>query len=174
MEHISKSPIKLMIVGPAQHGKDTVAELLSEYLGLTFMSSSLFCINKFIFDILGPEYGYSLPYHLYENRDFHRTELYNLISDYTKDDLSKLSRELFKEDNIYVGCRNREEFLKSKEESLFHLSIWVDASERKTMEPPTSMTIKKSDADIIIDNNGTLNQLKDKLKSLAEILKYIN
>jgi hypothetical protein len=32
--------MKLLIIGNARHGKDTLAELLNEYYGLKFMSSS--------------------------------------------------------------------------------------------------------------------------------------
>lgn len=163
-----------MLLGEAQHGKDTVADLFTEFLpGMTSMSSSLFCIEEFIFDEVGVDLGYSTPMELYLNRDNHRDILFNRIVEYNTPNLSKLGMELLSKYPIYIGCRNINEFLALKNNRGFDISIWVDASNRKPKEPSTSMTISKSHADIIIDNNGTLAELNEKVKSICNLLQLI-
>ena len=56
---------------------------------------------------------------------------------------------------------------------LFDLIIWVDASERLPKEPSTSFNIDKSCADIIVENNGTLEEFVQKTKNIGNILKKI-
>jgi hypothetical protein len=50
------------------------------------------------------------------------------------------------------------------------LIIWVDASERLPLEHVSSFNIKKSDADIIIENNGTYDEFKEKVIRLGNTL----
>ena len=47
-------------------------------------------------------------------------------------------------------------------QGLFDLIVWVDASDRLPLEPATSFNIDKSCADIIINNNGTLDEFKSR------------
>jgi len=55
---MKQNNIKLLIIGAAHWGKDTVAELLKEYNGLNFISSSQACADIFIYDELKDKYGY--------------------------------------------------------------------------------------------------------------------
>ena len=51
-----------------------------------------------------------------------------------------------------------------------NLVIWVDASGRLPEEPSTSFNITKSDADIIIENNGSFEEFKEKAKKIGSVL----
>jgi hypothetical protein len=55
-------------------------------------------------------------------------------------------------------------------QGLFDLIIWVDASGRLPLEPSESFNIDISCADIIIENNGTLDEFKGKVKRIGRIL----
>ena len=44
--------MKILILGTARHGKDTLAELLNEDFGMTFKSSSEMANELFIYDEL--------------------------------------------------------------------------------------------------------------------------
>jgi hypothetical protein len=62
-----------------------------------------------------------------------------------------------------------------EDEGLVDYTIWVDASKRHPPEPDTSCTITSSDADFIIDNNGSLAQLNSNIaKVLWQIYKLEN
>ena len=50
---------KLLVIGNARHGKDTVCDILREEFGYSFRSSSDFCAEKFIYAELKDRYGYT-------------------------------------------------------------------------------------------------------------------
>jgi len=69
---------KLLIIGHARHGKDTLAELLRDTFELKFVSSSQAASDIFIFDELKDKYGYTTPEECFEDRVNHRAEWYDM------------------------------------------------------------------------------------------------
>lgn len=168
---MKKNNIRLCIVGSARWGKDTVAELLKEYYGLNFISSSQACADIFIYDELKDKYGYKTPEECFLDRVNHRDEWYQMICNYNKDDKAKLAKEILKYNNTYVGMRDWAEIQECLKQELFDLVIWVDASKRLPQESVESFNITTADADVIIENNGTLEELKEKVKRIGKLLK---
>lgn len=162
--------IRLLIIGPARHGKDTLAEILNEVYGLKFISSSQACADIFIYDELKDKYGYKTSEECFNDRVNHRAEWYQMICAYNKDDKAKLAKEILKYNNTYVGMRNHDEILECRRQGLFDLIIWVDASERLPNEDISSFNITKNDADIIVENNSTLEEFKMKVIRLGKFL----
>lgn len=160
---------KLLVVGHGRHGKDTVCEMLEQY-GYVFKSSSKFCSELFIFDKLKNKYGYQNELECYQDRHNHRTEWYNLIHDYCKDDLAKLGRELFAGHDIYCGLRNRREFFAMKNEEIFDYAIWVDRTDHLPLEDPSSMSIEQWMCDYTIDNNDSLERLQKNVHILMQTI----
>lgn len=149
---------KLLIVGHGRHGKDTVCELLQNY-GYSFQSSSKFCSELFIFNELKDKYGYSNEEECYADRHNHRSEWFDMIHGYCRDDLAKLGRNLFAENDIYCGLRNHREFFAMQNEEIFDYAIWVDRTDHLPLEDSSSMTIQQWMCDYTIDNNGDLARL---------------
>lgn len=134
---------KILILGHARHGKDTVAEYITELEpDLKFASSSLFAGEKAVIPVLGPMYNYKDVNEAYEDRLNHRQEWFELIKEYNKDDPARLARELLEDHDIYVGMRSNTEYQACVEEGLFDLIIWVDASSRCAPEPRESFNIQ--------------------------------
>ena len=161
--------MKMFIVGHGRHGKDTVAEIMSED-GLSFVSSSMFvaeCCCRPWMEKLGITYD-TLD-ECYADRHNYRQEWYEAIKDYSKDDQTRLAREIFSEHDLYVGCRDRKQFLASHK--LSDLSIWVDACVRVPVSDPTCK-ILSGDCDIILDNNGTLDELRERVWRLMTALGF--
>lgn len=159
--------IKLMILGYARHGKDTVAEILTKEHGLKFVSSSHAAAEKVMvpyFRSIGVEYA-SLE-ECYADRVNHRQEWYEQISGYNTPDKARLAREIYSEADIYVGIRSAEEFNAVKAEGLFQYSIWVDRSEHQPPESTASNTITQDMANYVLNNNGTLEQLRIRTSNL--------
>jgi len=167
---MKQNNIRLNIVGSARHGKDTLAEILNEHFGLKFISSSQACADIFIYDALKDKYGYKTPEECFDDRVNHRSEWYQMICDYNKDDKAKLAKEILKYNNTYVGMRNHDEIEECRKQGLFDLIIWVDASERLPKEDSTSFNITKADADIIVENNQDLKTFKNKIDKLGKLL----
>jgi dephospho-CoA kinase len=156
--------MKLCIIGYGRHGKDTCAEIITNKTGLKSLSSSMFCSEKIVFPKLKNLYGYINPEDCFNDRSNHRKEWYELIKDYCKNDLTRLTREIIENSDIYIGIRDIHEFKASKH--LFDLVIWVDASERLVPESVDSCTVTKDCADIIIENNGTFEEFYGKVTRL--------
>lgn len=70
----------------------------------------------------------------------------------------------------YHYKRDRAEISNCVKQGLFDLIIWVDASERLEEEDSSSFNIDKSYADIIVDNNGTLEQYRNRVIRLGKVL----
>lgn len=161
--------MKLFILGFARHGKDTVAEIIRDYSGLTFESSSHIACESVVIPHL-KELGieYDSIEEAYADRMHHRTAWYDAITAFNIPDRCKLSTLIFNLHDIYVGIRNREEFLASKHMS--DLAIWVDAYPRVRYDDPTCK-IHPNDADVIIKNQGTVEELTSRVHRLMNALR---
>ena len=162
--------MKLLVIGHGRHGKDTVCEILQEKYDLSFESSSRFCSKHFIFDLLKDKYNYKDEYDCYNDRFNHRTEWYNAIREYNKDDDSRLGREILKRYNIYSGLRNKNEFFALKKNKVFDYAIWVDRCDHLPKEDPSSMSIEQWMCDYTLDNNGSLERLEKNVYTLMRTI----
>ena len=162
--------MKILILGNARHGKDTLAELFNQHFGLTFMSSSQASADFFLYNQLKDKYGYTTSEECFEDRVNHRDEWYQAICDYNKDNRARLAQDILSRSNCYVGMRDKEEFNECVKQKLFDIIIWVDASKRLPLEPGTSFNINMSDADVIVENNGTFEEFVEKSKRIGKVL----
>jgi hypothetical protein len=161
---------KLLIIGNMRHGKDSMAEILQDKFGLKFKSSSEAAAEIFIYDELKGKYGYKTPFECFEDRVNHRSEWYDLICDYNSVDRAKLAKGILEYADCYVGMRDSGEIKECIKQNLFDLIVWVDASERLPLEDVSSFNITKSDADVIIENNSTFEEFKEKVIRLGNAL----
>jgi len=165
---------KILLVGHGRHGKDTVAELIQLYYGFSFQSSSEFAAEEVVYPVLKDKYGYKNPRECFEDRHKHRAEWYNLISEYCKEDPTRLGRNIFKSSDIYCGLRNKREFHALRNGGYFDVSIWVDRSDKLSRESKKSNSIEPWMADFVIDNNGTKDDLAVAVKLLMDNLLSLN
>jgi hypothetical protein len=166
-----KNP-KLLVVGHARHGKDTVCEILASDYGFTFESSSRFCSKLFIFDQLKSKYGYANEEECYADRMNHRSEWFSLIQEFNREDKAKLGKAIFDEYDIYCGLRNNEEFEAMDSQKVFNFSVWVDRSKVLPLEPFESMTLNRNRMMLEVDNNGTLDDLKANVSKLIDKINF--
>lgn len=159
--------MKILILGNARHGKDTLAELLADRFGMTYKSSSEMAMEIFLFDMLKEKHGYETMQECFEDRVNHRQTWYLSICDYNKDDRARLAKDILEGHDCYVGMRDLDEFKAAKE--LFDVIIWVDASKRLGTSENTNK-IPVSEADMVITNDGTFEDFKDKARLLGNML----
>lgn len=162
---------KLLIIGHARHGKDTVAEIFAEQLGLKFTSSSVFVGKEIIWDKWGKD-RYNTFEEMFEDRVSKENRIIwgNLIAEYNTPDKTKTATTMLDRGyDMYVGMRRIEELEACLEKELFDHIIWVDATNRLPLEDPGSMTIDSTYADIFIDNNGTEEELKLGMNKLCDL-----
>jgi hypothetical protein len=161
---------KLLVIGHGRHGKDTVCEYLNKHMRFDFKSSSKFCSERFIFDMLKDKYGYADEQECYADRHAHRVEWYDAICAYNVPDPARLGREIFAAHDIYCGLRNKKEFHAMKNTGVFDYAIWVDRSDHLPLEPKDSMSLEQWMADYTIDNNGTIEELEFNINELMHMI----
>lgn len=192
---------KFLILGHARHGKDTVAEILSDEYGFAFASSSLFCAEKVIWDAIHNQQA-AIDRHIaagspgmsagqlieelsmmaareypsyaqcFADRGNFRAAWFSLIAAYCYPDKERLAREIFAENDIYVGIRNKRELNAVLNAGLADVTIWVDASERVDQEPMASCTVEPWMAMFTIDNNGSAEDLHRNVHQLMSTLGF--
>lgn len=170
--------MKYCILGHGRWGKDTLGEIMKDTLSLKCKSSSEFVCEKAVFPILRAKYGYKTSQECFEdrhnpNKSLLRKEWFELITDYNTPDKSRLATQLLRENDMYIGLRNKDEFDACKAKNLFDLVIWVDASKRLPPEDKSSMTVTREDADIIIENNEDLASFIDKANRLCNFIQKV-
>jgi len=170
---------KLMIVGHARHGKDTVCEILARDWDYQWTTSSKIAAGvaweraakwrgsgmskemkeeacRIVDTCLTIEDCFEDRHHSHRTRQF----WYEAIAEYGREDPTRLTRKIFAQCDIYAGCRNpRELHAAQRAPDLDFLTVWVDRSKVLPPEPSTSMGIETWMADVIIDNNGDLDDL---------------
>ena len=161
---------KILIIGHARWGKDTVAEILRDGWGYKFCSSSLAACEKVVFPVMSKQEGYTSVEECFEDRVNHRTQWHQLISEYNTPDKTRLAREIMETNDIYVGMRCQEELKATR--GLFDVVVWVDASQRLLPEPASSNTLTKEMADYCISNNGDLKDLVNEVYAFAVYLNH--
>lgn len=162
--------VPVILTGYKEHGKDEACKLLGD-LGLTSVSSSWYACQKFIFDTLKDDFGYATPQECYDDRRDKRDLWFRLIRDYNDDCLTRLADEIFEDGyDIYNGLRNREEFEAIKQKYPDLIVVWIDALDRKPAESADSMELSIEDAHLIIDNNGSIEDLRQQVFSIHTIL----
>lgn len=166
---------KILILGHARHGKDTVAEIFRDVGDYSFQSSSMAALEEIIWPKIG--YSYKNKEECFKDRVNNRKLWFDLINEYNREHNeeyneecpAKLTVKVLEKNDIYVGMRDIREFKNSV--ILFDLTIWVDASERLPLEREDSFNIPKECADIVIENNGGLEDLKFKVTRLIKGLE---
>lgn len=160
---------KIVVMGYARHGKDTVCELLANKYGLKFTSSSWFCAEHVVMPQLNGQFQYKDVEACYNDRSNHRALWYDLITAHNTPDKSRLGREIFEQNDVYCGIRNAREFHALKNAGVVTWSIWVDAAERgMPIEDKSSCTVEPWMADFVLDNNGSLEDLERNLEVLMQ------
>lgn len=157
--------MKLLVLGYARHGKDTVAEYLRDDFGMDFRSSSHFLAEACVRPYLA-ERGitYATLDECYADRVNHRAAWHDAIAAYNAEDPTKLAREILKVADIYVGLRSNREYVAAR--PLFDAVLWVDASARGLPpEPRSSMDIEYDPYRmLVVHNSRDLDHLRAEVR----------
>jgi hypothetical protein len=182
---------KILIIGYAGHGKDTVAAMLRDNHGLRFKSTSEFCAEQVIWPLVADaitlkEFAqkyriqdaqaqrlrsmgrimhdkYTSAQECFEDRANFRHFWYEAILRYNDPDFDRLAKNLLKENDIYCGMRNVYELSACRQAGLFDAIIWIDRSKHLPPEDFSSCTVTAHMADFIINNNSDLKSLEQEV-----------
>jgi hypothetical protein len=158
----------LVVTGFKGHGKDTACYMLYQRFGIPFITSSAHACETFLFEQMVREgHPYRNAAECFADRDNHRDYWYEAIRAYNGDDPARMGREIFGRVSVYCGLRHMEELQALKAEGLVDAVVWIDASSRKPPEAASSMSIPMSEADYVIDNNGTKMELESAINQFV-------
>lgn len=156
---------KILILGDARHGKDTLAEMICDNSDLNFASSSQTALDVFLYDVLFKKYGlvYASKEQAFEDRVNHRDKWFDEICLFNKEDKLKLTKEILKIADIYVGLRSHLEVEQAIKENTFDhiIGIYNYRKSRESKESNIADVLRYSD--FVILNNGTLEDLLNKV-----------
>lgn len=181
---------KILVIGHKRHGKDTVGELLRDEFDMAFTSSSAFCAETVVMPAIEEAWArwedpvrgrnvsqppiprYASAQECFDDRgiDAHRKFWYDAIRAFNQSDPTALGAAIFAENDIYVGLRHKAEFHAVKNAGIPDVVIWVDRSEHLPPESPDSCTVEPWMADFVVDNNGSIEDLKRNLMSLMSAI----
>ena len=153
--------MKILILGHAEHGKDTVANILVELYGLKFYSATEYIADNIIFPSL--KHKYKSKEECLADKVNNRKLWYDLVYDYKGD----IVNEVLELSDIYVGLRDISTLIKCIHNNTFDLILAVHNPFKKG-EDTDSMTIPIfMYSDLVILNNKDIKSLKDKLRYLS-------
>lgn len=149
----------LLVIGNGRHGKDTFCEILRDYHGYKFISSSMFVCQEAIWDEWGST-RYATQDDCYNDRHNHRALWYDMISEFNNPVRTNTATGMLEQGyDIYCGMRKRAEYEACLDAGLFDHVVWVDRSEHLPPEAPESMDLNMGDATLVVDNNGSMRDL---------------
>lgn len=160
---------KLLIIGHAGHGKDSVSEILTEK-GFKCLLSSKFALTNIMIPYFQKE-GIIYPTYAdcFADRNNCRDVWKREIENYNAPTFNRITRETFAAGyDAYIGMRSRKEFEASRE--FYDFVLWVDASTRLPQESTLSNELDRRDADFVIDNNGPEGLLKAMVGMTLEVV----
>lgn len=143
--------MKIIIIGYTGSGKTTVASAIAKLWGTTAINTSDYLINDYA-QATGIDINKILS-----NKDKFRYELYQYGRARQDDNPLYLIEEPAKISDVITGLRNIDEIIAARKTGLFDLVIWVHMDDCKR---GNTDNLEPHHADIIINNNGTLSDLK--------------
>ncbi len=177
----NSKPTGLLVIGDGRHGKDTFCDFLRDDHGLRFVSSSEFVGREILWDKWGSRRTWRSLWlrrrypnfdAMFADRSNHRATWFHHITAYNTPDATKTAATMFSRGyHIYCGMRSRREFEAGRAAGIFSLVVWVDRSEHLPRESRDSMQLTRQDADIVIDNNGSLQHLRAQAAATAQIFQ---
>lgn len=148
---------RIGIVGNGEAGKDCVAEILRDRLGLRYLKgTSAWAADIVYHQMLADGHTYASVKECWEDRRNHRAYWARVIGEYNREDPVRMYRECLEEQDLLVGLRWRHEFLACQDAGIVDLWLYI---ERPGTVDPTNQILPE-DCDYTILNNGSLEDLR--------------
>lgn len=142
--------MKILVVGHAQHGKDTVCEEIAAATGLDNAGTTSVYLARFVAERDGVSEAEA-----YANRrrsEADRQKWRAIGDEIRATDPALLVRMAFAAGDVSGGCRGLPEIRAVRNEGIANLIVWVDAFPR--VGPDITMEFGKEWADVILDNSN--------------------
>lgn len=162
-QHVGRRP-RILIAGPGESGKDTAARWFGENTTLRYSHSTSWYLCK--------AYAASTDRRadvVYEDRRNRRQELYDFGCTLRADAPGHIIDMTLRDNEVICGVRETKEVVYAREKNIVDLVLWVK-SDRAADDP--TMEFGPDLCDVIVENNGTVDELAARLGSLSRLLGY--
>lgn len=161
---------KILIIGHKAHGKDTVAEILTQLYGFNYKSSSEMALDIFLMDRLKQVFGITSREEYYQRKEEVRAFMYQEILKYNTPDRAKLAKEIMTTNDIYVGMRDKHEIASCINQGVFDLVIGVyNPGAELEGEESFNIDVFEHSHVIIINDGKSFRNLRFKLSRLKTL-----
>lgn len=130
----------ILIVGHGEHGKDTLAEIVTKTLGHRFRGSSQVAAREVIYPMMSNFYSSSEE--AFNDRRNNRRLWESLIRDFNRSDKSRLAKLVCQGGYGYTGLRDRDEVLDCIKTRLFTHIIWIERPDKPNNDPTMSFSFE--------------------------------
>lgn len=153
----------IMFVGEGRAGKDTACEYLAQITTLRNAGTT----SKYLAKYVAEELGWSMEeaYARRHESDEMRMIWYNRGNKVREKGPTTLAREALLYGEITGGVRDLDEILAIRAEGMVDLIVWIE-NKRVPKDPTVKFT--SAEADIVIENNGSLEEFYEKLRRFAD------
>jgi len=150
---------KILLVGYGRAGKDEGLSYLAALTGLRNAGCTSAYLAKYVARNLGISESEA-----YKTRHQFRDHWYDIGNQLREDDPGILLREALANGPLTGGVRDLEEIVEARRCNLVDLIVWIE-----NVRVPTDTTVKfgPEHCDVIVQNNGTMDEYQDKLRRLA-------
>ena len=149
--------MKIMVLGYSETGKTTVAQMLGEMLGLAYANTSDQLIVEF-----AVKHGLSVD-EVMAHKANHREALFSFGRARQREDPLWPQNVQLETNSILTGLRNPNEIEAARADNLYNIIIWVN---RPGYNPNVTDKLDSSFADVVIENDGSIAELRAKLEKL--------
>ncbi len=151
---------RLVFLGHGRSGKDEALIFLSTITPLRNAGTTSKYLTKHVAARLGVSEEQA-----YAERHANRKFWYDVGNEIREGDPTLLLREAFEHGELTGGLRDIAEVVGCREEGLCDLMVWV---ERPSVPPDPTVTFGPEHCDLVIRNDGTLDEYRRRLRRLAE------
>lgn len=153
----------IMFVGEGRAGKDTACDFLAQITTLRNAGTT----SKYLCKYVAEELGLSVEdaYARRHESDEMRMVWYNKGNEVREKGPTTLAREALKHGEITGGVRALDEILAIRAERVVDLIVWI---ENKRVKKDPTVKFTSAECDIVIENNGTLEEFRERLRRFAE------
>ncbi len=149
--------MKILVLGNRYSGKSTVAGVLSDLIKSRggYIDTSTIIIQQFA------AANNLSPGEIAQNKESYRDDLFNYARSIQEEDPAYFVDQALGTSDIVCGVRNKDEVEATKHK--FDLTLWID---RSTAERSSTEMVGPEDADVVVDNDGTISQLRFQLEEI--------
>ena len=154
--------MKILVLGYTQSGKSTAAEILADYLHSKYLNTS----DQLVLE-LAQKLGITTQ-HILENKEQYRQQLFTYgRAKQATDPLWPQSVQI-KSADILTGLRSPDEIRAARDAKLYNMIVWIN---RPGIYAGPTDKLDSSYADVIINNDGTIDDLRSQLLEQVKLLQ---